>query len=248
VLTQTIFQVVESNWNQRWAHPSIEHYRQLLDQHRASPDSEGDADGSVIEKVSSWISAWNPWNGPAVAAAPQDGQVSETRSDEGRTLLFVYGTLKRGFHWNSKYLGLGASLIASRAVTVDKWRLVVGDSGVPYLLNTEGAKSGDSGEVPIVGEVWSVDDECLDGLDEYEGCGKGYYDRVPVKVYDSEDGGTELTAQVYCWSRDAEASADLLERPCIAEYTRKIHDALYSAIRHIQVKQELYLGVNDDQN
>jgi gamma-glutamylcyclotransferase (GGCT)/AIG2-like uncharacterized protein YtfP len=52
------------------------------------------------------------------------------------TLLFVYGTLKTDFQWNQKYLhnrgGCGAVLVGG-ATTRDKHRLVVGDSGVPYL-------------------------------------------------------------------------------------------------------------------
>jgi gamma-glutamylcyclotransferase (GGCT)/AIG2-like uncharacterized protein YtfP len=34
----------------------------------------------------------------------------------------------------------------------------------------------------VKGEVWSVDDETLVGLDEYEGINKGYYDRRSIKV------------------------------------------------------------------
>jgi len=51
-------------------------------------------------------------------------------------LLFVYGTLKCEFHWHAKYLGdevHGAECLG-QAITVPPLALVVGDSGVPYML------------------------------------------------------------------------------------------------------------------
>jgi hypothetical protein len=47
-------------------------------------------------------------------------------------LLFVYGTLKAGFQWHEKYMTGAVRL--GKAVTVDRFALVVGDSGVPYVL------------------------------------------------------------------------------------------------------------------
>lgn len=46
--------------------------------------------------------------------------------------------------------------------------LVVGESGVPYLL---GDLPGNKGK-QIKGEIWKVDEETLKGLDEYEGVTK----------------------------------------------------------------------------
>lgn len=62
----------------------------------------------------------------------------KSRKDDGQRnaiKLFVYGTLKRGFQWNNKYLSqrLGATFV-SEATTCSSFRLVVGDCGVPYLL------------------------------------------------------------------------------------------------------------------
>jgi hypothetical protein len=41
----------------------------------------------------------------------------------------------QGFHWNSKFLGGSRSNhLVGAATTDDKWPLVVGESGVPYML------------------------------------------------------------------------------------------------------------------
>lgn len=75
-------------------------------------------------------------------------------------LLFVYGTLREGYHWNSKFLSTSTKVCT--AITVESFPLVVGQSYVPYLL-------GDLPGVghPIVGEVWEVDNVTLQNLDEY---------------------------------------------------------------------------------
>ena len=52
----------------------------------------------------------------------------------GHTLLFVYGTLQGGFHWNNKYLSRGGLLVSAEARTKDRFPLVIGNSGVPYVL------------------------------------------------------------------------------------------------------------------
>lgn len=81
--------------------------------------------------------------------------------ETARRYLFVYGTLKRGFHWHNKFLSEACFL--SEAITCHPHALVVGDSGVPYMLqDVDGGKQ-------VKGEVFVIDDEILVGLDEYEG-------------------------------------------------------------------------------
>jgi len=60
---------------------------------------------------------------------------------------------------------------------LDSFPLVIGQSGVPYLL---GDMRGQGHK--ILGEIWLVDEETLQGLDEYEGIGKGYYERMSIDV------------------------------------------------------------------
>jgi len=200
------------------------------------------------------------------------------------SLIFVYGTLKRGFHWNHKFLS--RSSFVTRAITEQPYPLVVGESGVPYLLGD--AELVGKGQ-RILGEVWRIDDETLIGLDEYEGtrrtcnvltlgliilltvsCSrslarstgvpKGYYDRraitvccLPEREQDEEqeqqhtggvDEGVQQLHGVFVYVK-AQPSPELWSGPFLSEYTLELHRQQYSAIRHIQVKQQKYLGMQD---
>ena len=55
--------------------------------------------------------------------------------------LSRYGTLKRGMHWHKKFLSHGA-LRVGEATTVDRFPLVVGRCGVPYLLTDQRGRGG----------------------------------------------------------------------------------------------------------
>jgi gamma-glutamylcyclotransferase (GGCT)/AIG2-like uncharacterized protein YtfP len=180
-----------------------------------------------------------------------------------RQLLFVYGTLKRGFQWSAKYMAerLGCTFICE-AVTLkvnlqsscssiafnhaltskmlQPMALVLGESGVPYLLmpNEERAEAQSH---CIVGELWQVSSEALQGLDEYEGVSKGYYSRVAVPICCKGlfGGLKECLADVYVLLN---ASDELTSRPRIKEYTLDMHHRFYNAIVHVQRKQLAYLG------
>lgn len=187
------------------------------------------------------------WNEPVAKywefysmAKPDEGnngyfsQLWKMFTPEPTHKLFVYGTLREGYHWNSKFLSSSKKLCDAR--TVEKFPLVVGTSCVPYLL----------GDLPnvghqIVGEVWEVDEMTLKNLDEYEGIGKGYYTRRTITVTSSTGGGTKkpIEAEVYF---KTESSEDLRNSPYLEEYTLDFHRQNYKAIMHIMVKQQLYLG------
>ena len=122
--------------------------------------------------------------------------------------------------------------------------LVLGESGVPYLLTPQGdrAEAEASQAHRIVGELWQVSTEALQGLDEYEGVDKGYYSRttIPVCVNNGMFGGSkDCLADVYVLNN---ASQELVNRPRINEYTLEMHHRLYNAIVHVQRKQHAYLG------
>jgi gamma-glutamylcyclotransferase (GGCT)/AIG2-like uncharacterized protein YtfP len=164
---------------------------------------------------------------------------SVTRAEESDMLLFVYGTLKRNFQWNAKYLSprLGARLIG-HATTQDKLKLVIGDCGVPYVL-ADVADQTDAKE--IKGEVWAVSRSCLKNLDDYEGVSKGYYDRIQINVQlvsslDSYPSGIVL-ANIYVLNN---APQHLRDREGLEEYTLQDHKQLYHPIEHIQIKQRNY--------
>ena len=67
-----------------------------------------------------------------------------------RSIVFVYGTLKRGF-FNEKIINTSGASFLRTARTVKAFPLVVGEYGVPYLLpprQDEGCR--------IMGELWEV--------------------------------------------------------------------------------------------
>lgn len=161
-------------------------------------------------------------------------------SGRPRRLLFLYGTLKRGFHWNQKFLSLCGSF-AGEAETVNPLPLVLGRCGVPYLLLDQGA---DPSARKVRGELWWVDEEAMAGLDDYEGLTKAYYGRQEVQCRRLDKPSKVVAAQVYgvvqtdrLWSQEELSN---LER--MSEYTQSTHDQLYRPIEHILVKQQLYLA------
>ena len=90
----------------------------------------------------------------------------------GRSLIFVYGSLKRGFALHRHLLRQEFLAVAS---TQPSYRLF--DCGA-YPAMVKVAVNGTS----VKGEVFSVDQECLLRLDEIEGVGEGLYvrDFVPL--------------------------------------------------------------------
>jgi len=111
------------------------------------------------------------------------GQKIKIEYPELPVLLFVYGTLKRGFH-NHHYL-LGANF-KTAATTVEKFPMVA--RGIPYLFNTPGEGTN------IIGEIYEITDiNMLRAMDRLEGH-PDWYRRSPIKV---TDGTTEMEALVY---------------------------------------------------
>ena len=101
-------------------------------------------------------------------------------------LVFVYGTLRKGFcnhHFlrRAKFLG--------RARTKEKYALYVGE--FPYVVKNRPVSF-------IVGEVYAVDNAALAALDELEGH-PNCYKREKIKVR-LED-GQEVGAWIYFYPR-----------------------------------------------
>lgn len=97
----------------------------------------------------------------------------------GRMLrVFVYGTLKKG-QPNYPHMINGAhgtSQFQGRGLTVEKYPLVIaGKYNIPYLLNNPGKGHR------VTGEIYFVDDQMLQFLDEFEGC-PNMYQRTPMRV------------------------------------------------------------------
>ncbi|KAI3459145.1 hypothetical protein Pfo_015808 [Paulownia fortunei] len=111
-------------------------------------------------------------------------------------LIFVYGTLKRGFYNHT----LIEDLIQTRDAaylgphtTVEALPLVCGPHGIPYLINLPGAG------YRIRGELYSVSSDLGQArLDELEGVDQGHYERLPVAVVAAEGVGERvLEAEAY---------------------------------------------------
>ncbi len=99
-----------------------------------------------------------------------------------KKLLFVYGTLKRGF-WNNALLKRAKFI--GEGVTRERFKLYT--VGFPYAVP-------DSGGLPVKGEVYEVDQKTLSELDNLEGY-PVHYKRKPVKV--KLNSGREVEALMY---------------------------------------------------
>ncbi|OQS00495.1 gamma-glutamylaminecyclotransferase [Achlya hypogyna] len=129
------------------------------------------------------------------------------------TDIFVYGTLKRGFFNHDVYLKpaqeKGKATFRGEATTAGPFPLVVGgDRCVPFLLDIPGEG------VPITGELYTVDDACLQGLDILEAVASGYYKRVKIPVILHNE-----TIASYVYMRNVEPNDPLLELPTVPCYT-----------------------------
>uniref|UniRef100_A0A8C4VBV5 Gamma-glutamylaminecyclotransferase n=1 Tax=Falco tinnunculus TaxID=100819 RepID=A0A8C4VBV5_FALTI len=92
--------------------------------------------------------------------------------------VFVYGTLKKG-QPNYKYMintAKGLAKFQGRGRTVEKYPLVIaGKYNIPYMLNIPGTGHR------VAGEIYSVDDQMLQFLDEFEGC-PDMYQRTLMQI------------------------------------------------------------------
>lgn len=208
--------LLEMNWDLRWRDAKSWQYDHIVT--RAIDNCLG-VDGVQSPPPGALQRVWKTFN----------RALSSTKTRHVR--IFVYGTLKRNFYWSHKYLF--SSRYLGKATTVHPHALVIGDCGVPYLL---GDVEGDAENHCIEGEVWEVSSVTLQNLDEYEGVGKGYYSRKEIPVVNSD--GKACTAEIYFLKTSTE---ELRGKERLKEYSKEVHDIHYNAMRHILIKQELYL-------
>jgi gamma-glutamylcyclotransferase (GGCT)/AIG2-like uncharacterized protein YtfP len=88
------------------------------------------------------------------------------------TLIFVYGTLKRGC---SNHYYLAGQTFVGPARTRPGYRLY-DHGGYPGLVAKPDDREG------VAGEVWAVDEEALRQLDHFEGVNEGLYRREPLPL------------------------------------------------------------------
>mmetsp|Transcript_31354 Transcript_31354/g.47401 ORF Transcript_31354/g.47401 Transcript_31354/m.47401 type:complete len:159 (-) Transcript_31354:800-1276(-) len=128
------------------------------------------------------------------------------------TKLFVYGTLRKGFSNYQRVMQDCVHHYLGIARTLEPIRLFCDSYYIPYAVCGKGG-------VPIVGELFSVDEELLEKLDELEGVASGRYSRVQVRVVAS-DGSGEHEVGMYCITSEVPR---LETRAMIEEYTAELN-------------------------
>lgn len=110
-------------------------------------------------------------------------------ADDGTTLLFVYGTLKRG---GSNHPFLAGQRFLGHARTGPGY-VLYNLGGYPGLVPAPGAHDA------VQGEVWAVDPAALADIDDLEGVDQGLYRREPVNLV-AEFAGEPVQTYVYALS------------------------------------------------
>lgn len=108
----------------------------------------------------------------AARGETEESFAGDLEDDEGRTLVFVYGSLLSGLS-NHDVLSRNGSAVFVRADRTPPFYTMVDLGSFPGVFQC--------GSTKIVGEVWSVDRECLAALDRLEGH-PHFYKRCPVSL------------------------------------------------------------------
>ncbi|GLT95271.1 hypothetical protein SLE2022_129630 [Rubroshorea leprosula] len=121
--------------------------------------------------------------------------IQDLTEKEYVTLIFTYGTLKRGFSNHilmQELMRTGDAAFKGTYLTVEKYPLVCGPYRVPFLLNMPG--SGNR----IMGELYAVSAQGLARLDELEGTTRGHYERLPILILpaENEDGDFGIDGEI----------------------------------------------------
>ncbi len=110
---------------------------------------------------------------------------------DARSVIFVYGTLKRG---GTHHTLLRRQQFLGEARTPPGYTLY-GLEGYPGMVPDEADTEG------VTGEIWSVDAACLAALDELEGISEGLYRREAITLRPPHD--TQPVA-AYVYARGVE--------------------------------------------
>lgn len=139
-----------------------------------------------------------------------------SQGEKVNILLFVYGTLKSGFSRNhavreQRYLGT--------AKTKPEYGMYA-LSGYPALLNKKLAEiSNVEANNSIYGEIYEINEECLENLDKIEGVDTGLFERKIIEIEQYNLFNLPLTnscwqsieksqAQAYLYKRKVAGAAD----------------------------------------
>lgn len=107
--------------------------------------------------------------------------------------IFVYGTLKRN-QPNHHLLTERNAVFIDEAITVDKWPLIIEtNANIPFLLYKNGIGYN------IHGEIFTIDKETLDYLDDFEGVEQDIYKRKLITVKSKQSDQIE---EIFCYVFD----------------------------------------------
>ncbi|KAJ6744127.1 hypothetical protein OIU79_030443 [Salix purpurea] len=123
-------------------------------------------------------------------------EINCNRTSKTTTLIFTYGTLKRGFSNHVLMQDLiksGDAVLCGVYRTVEHYPLVCGPYRVPFLLNLPDA----AGSHRVTGELYAVSAQGLSRLDELEGTSRGHYERLPIKVEPINGGDAAFGVEAY---------------------------------------------------
>lgn len=112
------------------------------------------------------------------------------------TLVFVYGTLKRGCH---NHHALAGQQFLGEARTVAGYTLY-------SLGDYPGMVRSNEPTAEVTGELWQVDYRCLTQLDRLEGVDEGLYERAAVQLAPPFH---EKAAETYLYLRSLEGRRHL---------------------------------------
>ncbi|XP_050223845.1 putative gamma-glutamylcyclotransferase At3g02910 [Mercurialis annua] len=143
------------------------------------------------------------------------GVGKDSPSTATTTLIFTYGTLKKGFSNHVLMQDLmrsGDAVFKGTHRTVDKFPLVCGPYRVPFLLNFPGA----TGSQRVTGELYAVTPRGLARLDELEGINRCHYERLPITVAEAamkeRDDGEEAAVEVEAYFAHKSYATEMWKR------------------------------------
>ncbi|KAL5834664.1 hypothetical protein ACOSQ4_014161 [Xanthoceras sorbifolium] len=122
------------------------------------------------------------------------------------TMIFTYGTLKRGFSNHTLLEDLtrtGDAIFEGTYTTINKYPLVCGPYKVPFLLNIPG-----SGH-PVSGELYALSSYGLSRVDDLEGTTRGHYQRLPVQLTPDKANNQDSMASAEAYFADTSYEQEL---------------------------------------
>ncbi|KRX08200.1 hypothetical protein PPERSA_12355 [Pseudocohnilembus persalinus] len=138
-------------------------------------------------------------------------EINQTKENKKMTLVFTYGTLKKGFinnHYMKRGIYLGSakikkqqpSLYNETAKEFDYYQIIIDKKySVPYLFSLKKIKQEEKSfnhlhpekVNHVKGDLFLLDDQSLEILDDFEGV-PNFYNRQPLDVLVKQGNGEDI--------------------------------------------------------